>query len=139
MAREFHLNVLTPERQFFSGPVEQVIVETPAGRMGVLAGHVAMVAAVSIGEVHIKPAGEDWKRAFSSDGFMEIRPDGVVLVSQTMEWPEEIDERRAREAYERAQERLRQKQSIQEYHATMSSLARAMARLRVKSSVNLDR
>ena len=48
------------------------------------------------------------------------------------EKPEEIDERRAREALERAQEAMRQKQSIQEYHMSQANIARAMARLAAK-------
>jgi F-type H+-transporting ATPase subunit epsilon len=60
------------------------------------------------------------------------------MMAQTVEWPEEIDARRAAEAEKRAQERLRQKQSLNEYHSTMSSLARAMARLRIKRNINMD-
>ena len=52
------------------------------------------------------------------------------ISGRTMERPEEIDEKRAREALERANERLRQKQSIREYHMTRAAMARALARIR---------
>ncbi len=137
MARPYQLEIFTPERQFFKGEVEAVVIDTPDGKRGVLAKHTPMVIAVDVGEIDIKVDGQ-WKQCFSSEGFMEILPDKVLIMAQVVEWPEEIDTRRAQEAKDRAEERLRQKQSLHEYHATMSSLARAMARLRIKRSMNID-
>ena len=58
-------------------------------------------------------------------------PDGErAVLTDTIERPEDIDENRAREALERANERLRQKQSIREYHMTRAAMARALARIR---------
>ena len=57
---------------------------------------------------------------------------------QTVEWPEEIDIRRAENDRMRAQEMLRQKNSLREYHLARTSLARAMARLRVSKSHNIN-
>lgn len=65
-----------------------------------------------------------------SDGFAEIMPDYVILLVSSAERPEEIDRKRAERARERAEERLRQKQSIREYHLSKAALARAMARLK---------
>ena len=56
----------------------------------------------------------------------------VTIIVDSVERPEEIDARRAQEALERAQEAMRQKQSIQEYHMSQANIARAMARLAVK-------
>ena len=64
-------------------------------------------------------------------GFMEIVNNRVTMLVDTAERPEEIDIRRAEEAKERAEEQLRQKQSIQEYYHSQASLARAMNRLKV--------
>lgn len=138
MSALYQLDIITPERQFYSGQVEEVVIDNPGGKMGVLAGHVPMVAAVAIGEITIKNQEGEWLTCFTSDGFMEVRPDNVVIMAQVVEWPGEIDERRANEARAKAEEQMRQKQSIQEYHKTMTSLARAMARLRVKGSINID-
>ena len=57
----------------------------------------------------------------------------VTVLVDTVEKPEDIDIARAKAAEERAKERLRQKQSLQEYHRSQASLARAMARLRAAS------
>lgn len=138
MAQTYRLDIITPERQFYSGMVEELVVDSPRGKMGVLAGHVPMVAAVSIGTIDIRDSEGRRLQCFTSDGFMEIRPGEVVVMAQTVEWPEEIDERRATEARVKAEEHLRQKRSIHEYRVASASLARAMARLRVRRSVNID-
>jgi len=135
--KDFHLEILTPERQFFDGGVEELIVVTPDGQRGILAGHTPMIFSVAVGEVKLK-INNEFRICFSSEGFLEIRPDKVVLMSQVVEWPEEIDVRRAQEAKRRAEEQMRQRQSLQEYHSTMSSLARAMARLKIRRSMNID-
>jgi len=135
--KAFHLEIITPERIFFSGEAEELIISTPDGQRGVLPSHTPMIIAVDVGEIRIKQ-NDKFKSCFSAEGFLEIRPDKVVLVAQVVEWPEEIDIRRAQEAKRRGEEQLRQKQSLQEYHTTMSSLARAMARLKIKQSMNID-
>jgi len=135
--KTYFLEILTPEREFFSDEVEEIIIETPEGRRGILAEHTPMIMAVAVGEIKIKQDG-NLKSCFSAEGFLEIRPDKVVLMAQVVEWPEEIDIRRAQEAKRRSEEKLRQKQSLQEYHSTMSSLARAMAGLKIKRSMNID-
>lgn len=124
------LEIMTPERIFFQGEVESLIVDTAEGKRGILKNHTPMVIALSIGEIRFLTEGQ-WKACASSEAFMEIRPDKTVIMAQTVEWPEEIDIRRAQEAAHKASERLRQKQSLREYRATQASLARAMARLRV--------
>ncbi len=137
MPSNFRIDIITPERLFYGGEIESIVLDTPDGKRGIMAGHTPMIIAVAIGQIDLKIDGE-WKIAFTSEGFIEITPDGITMMAQTVEWPDEIDARRAGEAEKRAQERLRQKQSFKEYHSTMSSLARAMARLRIKSNINID-
>ena len=54
MASTFYLEILTPEKKFFWGDVESIIVKTPTGEMGVLKGHVPMVVVIDIGTIKIK-------------------------------------------------------------------------------------
>ncbi len=121
---------MTPEREFFNGQVEGLIINVPDGEFGIFAGHMPMVAPVVVGSIRIKIDGE-WKEAFNSDGFIEVGHEDTVLFTQACEWPEDIDVVRAEEALKRAQEKLRQQKSIVEYKGSKISLARAMARLRV--------
>ena len=101
------------------------------GQKEILAHHEDMVIAVDEGEMRFQPEGsEDWEYAVVGMGFVEIVHNRVTLLVETAERPEEIDVARAQEAKERAEEQLRQKQSIHEYYHSRASLARAMARLK---------
>jgi len=138
MPAKFMLEIITPERVFFHGEAESVIFPTADGDMSIQKMHEPMVALVTVGDMRICVDGE-WKQCTTSEGFVEVRPDETIIFSQAVEWPEEIDIRRAQEAKERAEERLRQTQSYQEYMQNQISLARAMVRLRVgRRSQNLD-
>lgn len=137
MAKPFYLMVLTPEREFYNGPVVYVSVQTIAGSIGVLADHVPMVSALDVGALVIHPDENTVRTAFHSEGFIEVRPECVYILSQACEWPEEIDEKRALEAEQRAQERLMQERQQGDDLGTMGhskvALMRAMTRRRIKS------
>ena len=79
--------------------------------------------------VHYKKNGA-WKEIVVTQGFAEIMPDYAIMLVSTAERPDEIDRARAERATQRAEERLRQQQSIQEYYHSKAALARAMARLK---------
>lgn len=125
----FNLEVHTPYRQFFSGEVESLVVPILDGEYGVEAGHEPVVTIVEPGTLRFKVAGE-WKTAAVTSGIAEVMPEYTVLLLSAAEYPDEIDLRRAEAAKERAEERLRQKGSMQEYHSSQAALARAMARLK---------
>ncbi|MCL2152696.1 MAG: ATP synthase F1 subunit epsilon [Oscillospiraceae bacterium] len=128
MAKLFNLKILTPEREFFDGDVEAVTASAPDGKVTVLADHAAFIMPVSVGVISIKRDGA-WADSINSEGFMEVHHEGVLIFVQACEHPDEIDARRAEEARRRADERLRQKQSMSEYRQSKIALARAMARL----------
>jgi len=130
MASTFNLEIITPERKFFSEPVEMVILKTPQGEMGILPGHMPMVIAVSVGPIKILKDGE-WLEAVLTEGFMEVKQDNTVILTDTAEWPHEIDIRRAQAAKERAEERLHRQLNRVEYMRSQAAMARALARLKV--------
>lgn len=129
----FHFSVVTPEREFFNGEIDMVILESQDGEVGVLAEHAPALVALKEGVTRIRQDG-NWKWFAASSGYASILPDGVYVVLQTAEWPDEIDINRAVREKEEAEEILRQKQNRQEYAVTRSMLARAMVRLRVTRS-----
>jgi len=133
MASTFFLEIATPNRKFFSGEVEMVVLKTPEGFMGILKDHAPMVVAVDIGPIRIEQNGKQIE-AFLSEGFMEITKEKTIILCDTAEWPDEIDANRAEAARERAQERLQRKLSQIEYIRSRAALARAMARLKVTKS-----
>ncbi len=131
MANTFALQIVTPERVFLETDAEMLVVTAPDGEYAVAAGHAPAVVNTVEGMVRIK-IRDVWRVAAASDGYATVTPDKVLFLLQTCEWPEEIDENRARRDEEHAREVLRQKGSMREYVMAQSMLARAMVRLRVK-------
>ena len=126
----FYLKIISANRVFFSGRCRSLIVPEYDGQKEILAHHEDMVIAIDEGEMRFQPEGTDnWEYAVVGMGFVEIVNNRVTLLVETAERPEEIDVARAREAKERAEEQMRQKQSIREYYHSRASLSRAMARL----------
>ena len=135
MSKLYKLKVLTPEREFFNDNVEAVTVSAPDGLVTILADHTPLIMPVIAGTLRIKKNG-NWEESSNAEGFMEVNRHGVIVFVQSCEYPEEIDLRRAEEARRRAEEQLRQKQSIGEYNQSKMALARAMARLSITGSAN---
>lgn len=133
----FRLEIITPEKRFFDGDCESLIVDAPDGKRGVLARHAPMVVAIASGEIAFKTGG-DWKKCFTTGGFAEVRPDETVVNLQIVEWPEEMEARLAEEAREQTEENLRQEKSLREYHESVANIARAMVKLKTKHSINVD-
>lgn len=131
----FYVEILTPEKKFFWGDIETIIVRTPLGEMGILKGHIPMVVIIDIGTVRIKKDGQ-WIEAALSEGFMEVKQDKAVILVDTAEWPDEIDINRAKAAKDRAAERLLRKLNQTEYIQSKAAMARAMARLQVKKNMH---
>ena len=110
----FHLEVVTPDRQFYIGDADSLVLPAIDGYMGVEAGHEPVVTAVVPGELKYRSEGA-WTHAVVSQGLAEIMPDRVMVLTTSAERPEEIDWKRAEAAKERAEERLRQMLSILEF------------------------
>ncbi len=117
------------DRQFYTGPATNLTMPALDGEYGVQPGHEPVVTALRPGTVRFQTDGTPHE-VVVSDGFAEIMPDYCILLVSSAERPDEIDRARAERAKERAEERLRQKQSIREYHLSKAALARAMARLK---------
>lgn len=130
MAKTFHLEIIATDRIFFSGETEHLVITAIDGLLGIMAGHEPLVTSLPTGELKYLVDGV-WKYAAISEGFIQVMPDSSIILAETCELPEEIDIKRAQEARERAEERLRQKQSIKEYYETQAALNRAMNRLKI--------
>ncbi len=128
---DFVLEMFTPQKQFFMGEVSSFVCSSEDGELCVLSGHQPMLVALAPGEVRIK-IGDEVKNAYVSDGFMEVRPDHVMVFSHLCEWPEDIDEVKAKREIEKEKEQLRNAESLSEHRRNEVELQRMMAMLRVK-------
>lgn len=101
----FKVKVITPDRIFFEGDADLLELKTSEGDIGILAGHIPLTAILAPGVMRITKDGEG-KEAALLDGFVEILQDRVTVLAEACEWPDEIDENRAKEAKIRAERRL---------------------------------
>lgn len=128
---DFYLKMISSNGVFYEGLCNSLIIPAPDGERAVMAHHEELMIAVAEGEARFrKKEGEAFTSVAVGRGYCQVANNRVVLLADTIERPEDIDENRAREALERANERLRQKQSIREYHMTRAAMARALARIR---------
>lgn len=125
------LDIVTAERAVYSEDVDMVIAPGVQGQLGILPHHTPLMTTLQAGELRIKKGGEEVSLAISG-GFLEVRPDKVVVLADSAERADEIDISRAEEARRRAQERLSEKGKTGEDEARAeASLGRSLVRLKV--------
>jgi len=136
MPKSFKLTVLTPEKVFYSGDAEIVIIRTTSGEEGFMANHQWACKIIVPGEMKIKEKGakkSDFKLAAVSDGYIKAAGD-ITIYTDAAEWPQEIDLDRAERAKKRAEEKLKiSNQTKYDKVEAEIALHRAIARIKVKS------
>ena len=127
----FYLKIVASDHVFFSGRCESLAVPAEDGEVGILPHHEAMILAIQEGNLRFKvPEETEWHQAIVGRGILQVANNRVTMIVDTAERPEDIDEVRAREALERAQEQLRQQLSLREFKMSQASMARALTRLK---------
>lgn len=129
----FQVHILAADRTLYEGPCVNLTIPASDGERGILAHHASMMAAVVPGMLRYQPPGEEVRLAAVSPGMVKVEANEVLVLVDSAERPEEIDEARARREADQAREALLQKKSRQEYQLAQASLARALNRLRVKA------
>ncbi len=125
-----HIEVVTAERELYSGEADVVIAPGTEGELGILPRHAALLTTLKVGEMLIRLGGAE-EPLFVSGGFLEVSNNSVIVLAETAERAEEIDQARAEAARRRAQESLQQARSDVERADLVGALERAVARLRV--------
>ena len=131
MAEVFRLQIVTPERIFYQGEAEMVELSTTEGDIGVYANHIPMTAIVAPGVLKIHESAGIKKAALHA-GFIQVLGQEITVMAEVIEWPEEIDVKRAEEARIRAERRLKDNQTELDVLRAKLALKRAMARLSAK-------
>lgn len=128
MAEKFKLSIVTPDKEFFNGEVEEVIIGEVSGPMAILAHHINSVVALNPFVTEYITDGTKVK-AFTSHGTVKVINNEVTIAVDACETPEEIDVRRAEEAKERAEERLSKKDGVNMRRAE-AALLRSLTRIK---------
>ncbi|HHY74998.1 MAG TPA: F0F1 ATP synthase subunit epsilon [Bacillus bacterium] len=125
------VSVVTPDGAVVESDVEMVSVKAISGELGILPGHIPLVAPLAISAVRLKN-GNTTEQVAVSGGFVEVRPDKVTILAQAAELASEIDVDRARAAKERAERRMQQAKSDDvDFKRAEFALKRAINRLNV--------
>jgi F-type H+-transporting ATPase subunit epsilon len=126
----FRLEVVTAERMVFSDDVNMVVAWGAEGQLGILPHHAPLMTMLRPGDLLIRKDNEEEYLAISG-GFLEVRPDKVVILADTCERAEEIDVARAEAAKRRAEEMLKGRPPEVDAVAAEAALRRSLARLKV--------
>jgi F-type H+-transporting ATPase subunit epsilon len=124
------LDIVTAERVVFSDDVDVVVAPGVEGQLGILPHHAPLMTMLSPGELLVRKGGEEFSLAISG-GFLEVRPDRVIVLADAAERAEEIDIARAEAAKRRAEERLAEHAPGLDAAQAEAALRRSLARLKV--------
>ncbi|MDC3411800.1 F0F1 ATP synthase subunit epsilon [Terrihalobacillus insolitus] len=124
------VSVVTPDGPVLEDRFEMVSCKAEYGELGILPGHIPLVAPLSISAVRLKGNNTTENLAVNG-GFLEVRPDKVTILAQSAEKPTDIDVERAKKAKQRAESRLQAKQDDLDFKRAEYALKRAMNRLDV--------
>ena len=134
--RAFPFEFFTVERPFFEGKCESLIVPTPQGAYGIMAGHSDLVLAIAAGELKYREKGkEEFVRVAVMPGILTVKNGTVTVLVEAAEKDSDIDYNRAQKQYEDAKIMFSEGDEHSRRLAT-AKMARALARLKVRSRVN---
>lgn len=131
MPNTLKLQIVTPEGMVYSDDVEMVCLRSIDGRIGILPHHIRLMTQMLSGEMMVRKDGRDQFLAVG-EGMVEVTNDSVAIATDMAIAAETIDEAKAEEARQRAEDRLREKISDEEVASVNASLARALSQLHVK-------
>ncbi len=131
MATTLKLEIITPEAKVYSEDAEMVTLPGVEGEMGIYPQHAPLMTQIVPGEVVVRRGGQDWYLAVG-EGFVEITPERVAILTDMAIRADDIDEAKAEEARRQAEARLSQKLSDEDVANTNAALMRSVAQLQVK-------
>lgn len=125
----FRLEIVTAERLVFSEDIDALVAWGVEGQLGILPHHAPLMTMLQPGDLMIRKNKEEEYLAISG-GFLEVRPDKVIILADACERIDEIDIARAEEAKKRAQETMRSVPLSVEAGVAEAALRRSLARLK---------
>jgi F-type H+-transporting ATPase subunit epsilon len=131
MAMTVHVDVVSAEEQIYSGLAEVVVVPGEMGELGIYPRHTALMTRIKPGAVRIKVPDQDKEELiYVSGGMLEVQPNVVTILADTAIRGGDLDEARALEAKQSAEEAMKNRVSDIDYAQAQAELAEAIAQLR---------
>jgi F-type H+-transporting ATPase subunit epsilon len=130
MAHTLHVDVVSAEESIYSGEAEFVVLPGEAGELGIYPRHTPLITRIKPGAVRIKvPDQAEEELVFVAGGILEVQPGGVTVLADTAIRGHDLDEAKALEAKQRAEQAMHDKSGKLEFAKAQAELAEAMAQL----------
>jgi F-type H+-transporting ATPase subunit epsilon len=129
MAMTLHVDIVSAEKEIYSGTAEMVFAPLATGEVGVLPRHAPLIARMKPGEVRVRTSTEELQ-FFVSGGVLEVQPHVVTVLADTAIRAKDLDEAAAQQAKQRAEEALKDRKTDIDYAQAQADLAQAVAQLR---------
>ena len=129
MAMTLHVDIVSAEKELFSGPVEMVTAPGELGELGILPRHSQLLTRLKPGQVRIRLLGGEEQLFYVSGGLLEVQPHVVTILSDTAERARDLDEAAAKTAQQRAEQVIADHRSDFEFARAKAELAEAIAQL----------
>jgi len=130
MTMTVHVDIVSAEKEIFSGLAEMVFAPAELGEVGISPRHAPMITKLNAGEVRVKVSDTESYPFFISGGLLEVQPHLVTILADTAIRAKDIDEAAALDAKAKAEEALTDKSGKIDYATAQSELAQAVMQLR---------
>ncbi len=130
MAMTIHVDIVSAEAEIFSGPATMVYAPAEMGEVGIAPRHAPLITRLKPGEVRVVDQNGEEQSFFVSSGMLEVQPHVVTVLSDTAVRAENLDEAKALEAKQHAEQMMRDNKSDIDYAKAQAELAEAVAQLR---------
>jgi len=130
MAMTIHVDVVSAEQAIFSGVAEFVAVPAEMGELGIYPRHTPLITRLKPGSVRMKiPNQAEEELVYVSGGILEVQPNVVTILSDTAIRGHDLDETKALEAKQQAEDAMKNRAAAMDYAQAQSELAQAVAQL----------
>jgi F-type H+-transporting ATPase subunit epsilon len=130
MPSTLQCDIVSAEKDIFSGAVELVIATGDLGELGILPGHAPLLTGIKPGPVILRLQGGEEQTFYASGGYLEVQPGIVTILADTAQRADDLDEAQAQLAQEKAERELSTKASEFDFSAAQANLTEAAAQLR---------
>lgn len=131
MAMTMHVDIVSAEKELYSGTAEIVVAPAVNGEVGIHPRHTQMITPLKPGEVRITKQGGEEESIYVSGGILEVQPHVVTILSDTAVRAADLDEAAAVEAQKRAEQALKDKTGDMDEAKALAELAQAAAQLQM--------
>ena len=130
-----HCDIVSAEGEIFSGLVEMVIAHGSLGDLGIALGHAPLITELKPGPIRLIKQGGEAEVFYISGGYLEVQPNMVKVLADTVQRAADLDEASAQEAVKAAEKALNEKGADFDYSAAAVRLAEAAAQLRTLQQI----